>query len=89
MALGVWMLSAALGVWMPGMRVGSGRWLMGGGWALLLATLGCTFFSWQQIESWSASDHSVERPSSSAERVAPWLLLMALALSGAALLVAL
>jgi hypothetical protein len=71
------------------MRVGSGRWLLGGGWALLLATLGSTFFSWQQIESWSASDHSVERPSSSAERVAPWLLLMAIALSAAALLVAL
>ncbi len=89
MALGVWMLSAALGVWMPGMRAGSGRWLLGSGWALLIATLGCTFFSWQQIESWSASDHSVERASSTAERVAPWLLLMAIALSGAALLVAL
>jgi len=89
MALGVWMLSAALGVWLPHMRSGAGRWLLGGGWTLLLLTLGCAFFSWQQIESWSASDRLPERASSVAEIVAPWLLLLAIALSAAALLVAL
>jgi hypothetical protein len=89
MALGVWMLSAALGVWMPNMRAGTGRWLLAGGWAFLLATLGCAFFAWQHIETWSASDQLLERTSSAAERAAPWLLLIAIALSGAALLVAL
>src|SRR5437868_11123471 len=41
MAIGVWMLSAALAVLLPGMRGGAGRWLLGGGWAFVLATLGC------------------------------------------------
>lgn len=89
MALGVWMLSAALGVWLPNMRTGAGRWLLGGGWTLLLFTLGCAFFAWQQIESWSASDQLPERSTTVAELVAPWFLLLAIALSAAALLVAL
>jgi len=89
MALGVWMLSAALGVWLPNMRTGAGRWLLGGGWTFLVFTLGCAFFAWQQIESWSASDRLPERSPSVAELVAPWLLLLAIALSAAALLVAL
>ena len=89
MALGVWMLSAALGVWLPHMRSGAGRWLLGGGWTFLVFTLGCAFFAWQQIESWSASDRLSERSPSVAELVAPWLLLLAIALSAAALLVAL
>src|SRR4051812_50202900 len=29
MAIGVWMLSAALAVWMPGMRAGAARYVLG------------------------------------------------------------
>ena len=81
MALGTWMLSAALGVWMPGMRAGAGRWLLGAGWALLVAALGSAFASWQRITHWSVSDAGAgEWTSSLAERVAPWLLVLAIAL---------
>src|SRR5687768_11577727 len=43
MAIATWMLSAALGVWLPGMREGLPRLLMGGGWALAIGALGCAF----------------------------------------------
>jgi len=94
MAIGVWMLSAALAVWMPGMRAGFGRGLLGAGWVFVLAALGCAFAGWQRISSWTASHldggpgDALER-TPLAERAAPWLLLIAIALSGAALLVAL
>jgi hypothetical protein len=93
MAIGVWMLSAALGVWMPGMRIGTGRWILGSGWGCALAALGCAFASWQRITVWSAGDMSDIGASqmrvSRVERIAPWLLLGAIALVGAALLIAL
>ena len=93
MAVGVWMLSGALGVWMPGMRAGAGRWLLGIGWGCVLAALGCAFAAWQRIASWSASDvvsgGDMTAGPGTAERLAPWLLLAAIAFSGAALLVAL
>jgi hypothetical protein len=90
MAIGVWMLSAALAVWMPGMRTGLGRGLLGGGWLFVLATLGTAFAGWQRISAWSAASGDAD-PSTPApdERAAPWLLLVAIALSGAALLAAL
>jgi hypothetical protein len=93
MAIGIWMLSAALAVWMPGMRGGAARWLLGGGWLFVLAALGCAFAGWQRISTWSASDAVASGAAAAgpsfAERFAPWLLLGALALSGAALLTAL
>src|SRR6185369_6965327 len=52
MAIGVWMLSAALAVWMPGMRAGASRYVLGGGWACALAALGCGFAGWQRIAAW-------------------------------------
>jgi hypothetical protein len=93
MAIGVWMLSAALAVWMPGMRAGIARALLGGGWAIVLAALGCAFAGWQRISAWSAADAGpgraiVDGPHL-AEILAPWLLLGALALCGASLLIAL
>ena len=54
MAIGVWMLSAALVVSMPGMRVGAPRYVLGGGWACALASLGCAFAGWQRIAMWLA-----------------------------------
>ena len=92
MAIGVWMLSAALAVWMPGMRTGLGRGLLGGGWLFVLAALGSAFAGWQRISSWSAAHVDLAATASGqvpAERAAPWLLLAAIALSGAALLAAL
>jgi hypothetical protein len=92
MAIGVWMLSAALGVWLPGMRTGGARWVLGGGWLLVIAALACAFSAWQRIAVWSGSDagaRSAPVGPGLAEATAPWLLLGAIAFSGAALLMAL
>jgi hypothetical protein len=91
MAVGTWMLSAALGVWLPGMRSGAPRLLMGGGWLLAIAALGCAFAAWQHVSTWSAdvrgdSPDAARHPAAAA---APWLLLAAMALTGVALLTAL
>ena len=90
MAIGTWMLSAALGVWLPGMREGVPRILMGAGWALAIAALGCVFAASQHVSSWSADVRGGgATPAHPAGTTAPWLLLLALALTGAALLTAL
>lgn len=90
MALGTWMLSAALGVWLPGMREGTPRMLLGAGWLVAIAALGCAFAGWQHVSAWSADvrggPEAAHHPAAAA---APWLLLGALALSGASLLWAL
>src|SRR3954464_2664300 len=41
MAIAVWMLSAALGVWLPGMRTGASKVVLASGWACAIAALGC------------------------------------------------
>ena len=93
MAIGVWMLSAALAVWMPGMRAGGARGLLAGGWVFVMASLGCAFSGWQRISAWSAADPGPGRSAVDgphlAEVLAPWLLLGALGLCGASLLLAL
>jgi hypothetical protein len=88
MTIGVWMLSAALGVWLPGMRGGSARWVLGAGWTCVLASLGASFSAWQAISQRGESGARSTAPGL-AETSAPWLLLVALALCGAALLMAL
>ena len=92
MTIGVWMLSAALAVWMPGMRTGAARYVLGAGWACALASLGCAFAGWQRISAWLAieslgSPGTESRPGL-AELAAPWLLVAAIALVGFALLIA-
>jgi hypothetical protein len=93
MAIGVWMLSAALAVWMPGMRAGGARGLLAGGWVFVLSALGCAFAGWQRISAWGTADagpgHAVTDGPHLAEVLAPWLLLGSLALCGASLLLAL
>ena len=93
MAIGVWMLSAALAVWMPGMRAGATRYVLGGGWACALAALGCAFAGWQRIAAWLAVESGggagMESHAGAAELAAPWLLVAAVALVGFALLLAL
>jgi hypothetical protein len=91
MAIGTWALSAALGVWLAGMREGLPRLLLGGGWLFAIGALGFTFAGWQQVSRWSAEPQSLTSSlqQQGAAAVAPWLLLLALALTGASLLTAL
>jgi hypothetical protein len=88
-AIGSWMLSAALAVWLPGMRDGFPRALLGTGWALAFGTLGCTFAASHRITVWTSAAAVSPAPSSGAATAAPWLLLLALASTGASLLAAL
>jgi hypothetical protein len=88
MAIGTWMLSAALAVWLPGMRAGVPRGLLGAGWALAFGALGCTFAGSQRVSTWTASAEG-GAPTGGAAAMAPWLLLLALASTGASLLAAL
>lgn len=90
MAAGAWALSAALGVWLPGMRDGVPRLLLGAGWLLGLGALGAAFTGWQQV-SVRSTDTSPDAAAVDhwATVVTPWLLIGALALTGASLLMAL
>jgi hypothetical protein len=90
MAIGTLGLSAALGIWMPGMREGSAKWLLGGGWLFAIATLGAVFAGWQQVSAWSGeSQNSAQAPRFAAAAPAPWLLIAALVLTALSLLLAL
>jgi hypothetical protein len=89
-AIATWMLSAALAVWLPGMRAGLPRALLGAGWAMAFAALGCTFAGSQRISVWTAGATTAsDLPRSAAASAAPWLLLGALASTAASLLAAL
>lgn len=91
MAMAAWMLSAALAGFVPGMRSGVALALLALGWLGAFGALGAAFMGWQHVSSWSADPHgkpdasAVHRPTASA----PWLLLGALVMTGAALLTAL
>ena len=54
MAIGAWALSAVLSAWMPGMREGVPRALLGVGWLLALGALATALAGWQRISSWAA-----------------------------------
>lgn len=91
MAVGTWALSAVLGVLLPGMREGLPRVLLGAGWVFALAALGSAFAAWQHV-SLSSTDTTGGGAAvleHAAAMYAPWLLLTALALTGAGLLAAL
>lgn len=90
MAGAVWMLSAALGVWLPHIRSAMPLALMGTGWAAAIGALGCAFSGWQQVSS--SPGPAADAPVHPAPRLATaalWLLLGSVALTGAALLAAL
>jgi hypothetical protein len=118
MAIGTWALSAALGVWMPGMRLGLPRVLLGIGWLFALSALGASFAGWHRVSAWSGEigtrgsglgtrgsslDRARDDPGfvegselsgplilpGHASTFAPWLLVAAVALTGASLLAAL
>jgi hypothetical protein len=90
MAVGTWALSAALGVWLPGMREGVPRLLLGAGWICALSALATAFAGWQHV-SVRSTDISAGAAvlEHAATTYAPWLLIGALALTGAGLLSAL
>jgi hypothetical protein len=86
-AASAWMLSAALGVWLDGMRGGVPRALLACGWLSAFATIGCAFAGWQRTTQDTAGGGIALTGGPAA--AAPWLLLGALTLIGASLLVAL
>ena len=87
---GAWALSAALGAWLPGMREGGARLILGAGWLLAFAALACSFAGWQAVAAWSsASGADANLPRNPALAAAPWLLIGALLLTGTSLLMAL
>ena len=89
-SMGAWALSAALGVWLPGMREGGARVILGAGWLLAFAALACSFAGWQAVAAWSsASGADSNLPRNPAMAAAPWLLIGALLLTGTSLLMAL
>ena len=94
MAIGVWALSAALSVWLPGMRAGVPRGLLGVGWALTLGALAPSLAAWQRVSAWTAETRQTTGGAAvsvqdSAVAAAPWLLIGALALTAASLIAAL
>jgi hypothetical protein len=94
MAIGMWALSAALSVWLPGMRGGIPRGLLGGGWVLALGALATAFAGWQRISAWTAETRQTSGTAAASVKdstaaAAPWLLIGALALTAASLLTAL
>ncbi len=101
-AVAAWALSAALAVWLPGMRGAAPRALLGVGWAASFAALGCAFAGWRSILTSSVPGAiGAGSATGAADAIraggrepltaaaAPWLLLAALALVGASLLAAL
>ena len=93
-SIAVWVLSAGLSAALPGMRAGASRVLLGAGWLCAIAALGCMFSSWQRV--CAVSDGLAAQPSTAAHpgagialQTGSWLLLGAIALSGASLLAAL
>jgi hypothetical protein len=93
-AVAVWMLSAALSAAIPGMRAGASRLLLGSSWTCAIASLGCMFSAWQRVSSLAddvttVSSTATHPGAGIATQAGSWLLLGAIALSGASLLVAL
>jgi hypothetical protein len=89
MAVAIWALSAVLGVWMPGMREGLPRVLLGAGWMFVLGALGSAFVGWQHVSVRLADTSGGAALHHAATVYAPWLLITAMALTGAGLLTAL
>ena len=88
MAITGWMLSAALAVWLPGMRDTLPRSLLGAGWLLAFGALGCAFAGSRDIFASTADTSSSGAVTSGtgAANAAPWVLLAALGAIAASLL---
>jgi hypothetical protein len=89
-AVAAWGLSAALGVWLPGMRETTlPRAVLGAGWLFALAALASAFAGWRQVSLRAADTAAGVALDDTATTYAPWLLVASLALTGAGLLLAL
>jgi hypothetical protein len=89
-AVGTWALSAVLVAFLPGMRDGVPRILLGVGWVFALAALASAFAGWQHVSLRSADAGPATATLEHASTMyAPWLLVTGLALTGAGLLTAL
>ncbi len=84
-----WMLSAVLAAWLPGMRAGLPRTLLGAGWSLAFAALACAFAGSRGIFASTEEGPIPAATSTSAAGAAPWVLLAALGAIAASLLAAL
>jgi hypothetical protein len=99
MAFVICTVLVGVGVSLPGVRSVIPRSLMGTGFVLTVAALGCVFAAWQHVFTWSTQVDSTVRPASvapvphnpqaRAAAAAPWLLLASLALTLATVLTAL
>ena len=89
-AVGTWAVSAILGAVMPGMRDTLPRVLLATGWVFSLGSLGAAFAGWQyvSIQSMDLTPSSAGTLTHASTTYAPWLLIAALALTGAGLLAA-
>ncbi len=89
-AVGTWAVSAILGAVMPGMRDTLPRVLLATGWVFSLGSLGAAFAGWQyvSIQSMDPTPSSAGTLMHASTTYAPWLLIAALALTGAGLLAA-
>ncbi len=85
-----WALSALVAVWLPGMRGGLSRGMLGAGWLLALAALGCAFAAGQRIfaDDFSTAPSRIA-PGGPAAAAAPWVLLASLGAIAAGILTAL
>ena len=83
MAIGTWMLSIALAVWLPGMRDTLSRSVVGLAWLSAICALGCSFAGWQHVSVWTSDPAGGPsgRPQHPAVAAAPWCLVAALALT--------
>lgn len=79
--------SAALAAFVGGMRDGRAALALGVGWASALGALGCVFAAWPRVSGWASGTGSEQQQSPAAD-IAPWLLLLSLALTAASLLLA-
>ena len=82
------LVSGVLAAWLVGMRTGVASAMLTTGWILALAVLGCVFAGWQQVTVWASAPEPPPAGSSTLVKVAPWLMLGALAAVAASLLLA-
>jgi hypothetical protein len=82
------LVSGVLAAWLTGMRTGPSAAMLTVGWALSLGVLGCVFAGWQQVTVWASATEPPPPGSSRLVKVAPWLMLGALAAVAASLLLA-
>jgi hypothetical protein len=94
LGVALWITTAVLAAWLPGMREALPRVLLAGGWLALIGALASTFAAYQQLTGWvAATVASRTAPAGPAAGLAltaaPWLLVAGLALSASSLIAAL